>query len=110
MDDPLVLLLAGLLVVMTIVAFWCARDIRSHYREFARGPIWSMYLDADLRAVVAGLIIVSIIVASLLGYALRWDPIPRPWGAVGLAIGYLLHLWGPISRWLTLRRIGKGQA
>lgn len=110
MDDPFTALLAVVCIVVTIFAFWCARDIRSRYREIGEGRIWGMVFDADTRAVAAGIIMLSIICYGLVGWSLGWPPIPRPWGAVGLGIGYLLHQWGPISRWLTLRRIERGAA
>jgi hypothetical protein len=109
MDDPFTFLLAVACLAVTIVALFCAADTRRRWHDYAVGPVWSMFISADLRAVIAGAIMLTVILYSLLSYSLGWTPIPRPWGAVGIAIGYLLHQWGPISRWIALRRIAGGQ-
>jgi hypothetical protein len=108
MDDPFTFLLALACVVVTVVALFCAADTRRRFQNYATGPVWAMFISADFRAAVAGAIMLGIIVYSLVAYSMGWGPIPRPWGAVGLALGYLLHQWGPISRWIALRRIADG--
>jgi hypothetical protein len=67
MDDPFTFLLALACVVVTVVALFCAADTRRRFQNYATGPVWAMFISADLRAVVAGAIMLSVILYSLVG-------------------------------------------
>lgn len=110
MDDPVVLLAILALLVEIVYALWCAWDMRRQYgRRLIESLLWDRLIAAELRTVIGGLLIGSILVYTLGRRYLDLPPIPSPWGALGFLAGLMLLFYGPIAdRWM-LKRIGQGE-
>jgi hypothetical protein len=107
--DPIILLLVVLLVVEIAVAMGCAFWMRRRYgRRLVESYLWDRLVHAQIRIIVAGILIGVVAVYGLTRVPFDWPPIPPPWGAIAVAVGLYLLLWQPIEDWWTLRKIING--
>ena len=109
MDDPLILALTVLLTAEAALAIWSALRMRRRYgRRLVESVMWDRLIASQFRAVVAGLLMLVVTLYGLVGFALGWAPLPRPWSALLVSGALALLLWGPISDWWMLKRIDRG--
>lgn len=111
MDDILVVVIVLALLAEIAYSVWCAWRMRQRYsRRLIESYLWDRLIDAQIRTVVAGLIVAIIAIWTLGAVALGWPAIPRPWGAIALVAALALLFWGPISDWRVVRAIEDGHA
>ena len=109
MDDPLVLLVALILVVESAYSLFCVWDIRRRYpRARIDNIVWDRLAFGDTRALVAGVVMIFLILYGLLGYVFDWPPL-RPWGSLLLGFAWFLLSWGPIATRRMIGRIERGE-
>lgn len=107
--DPLTLILVLVLLVEIPASMWAAWSLSRRYRyRLVESLFFRRLVERNLRvAYVAGGLIGAIVLYSLMAYMLGWQPIPRPWGTVALAIALIVLLAGPILDEIEVRRVAK---